>query len=224
MDSLGANRDVDGHPAVNPHAAESPKPRGPRRWLRLLAPIGAALTLWLALGRPSGDTPRSSERSPRERTELHSAERLVEPRSTANTPPRVVTAVAERVKSAPALVNVATDGLPFMPAAADAPQPSGPVHPHPITAEHARIFRENATIQALNDAMDSGDAQALRRFLGRYRDEYPEDAQQLQRGYGLIADCLEQRPGYRAAARSYFDEERGSSLRRFVLRHCLGGP
>jgi len=121
------------------------------------------------------------------------------------------------------LVDVASDGLPYMPAAPDAKAVTGPVHPHPITPEHARIFRENATIQALNDAMDSKDAKTLRRFLTRYRLEYPEDAQQLQLGFELIANCLEARPGYREAAQRYFDEETASSLRRFVLRHCLGG-
>jgi hypothetical protein len=119
-------------------------------------------------------------------------------------------------------VDVATDGLPYMPAAPDAKAAAGPAHPHPITPEHARIFRENATIQALNDAMDSRDVQALRRYLTRYRLEYPEDAQQLQLGFELIANCLEARPGSRAAAQRYFNEETASSLRRFVLRHCLG--
>ncbi len=119
-----------------------------------------------------------------------------------------------------ALVDVATDGLPFMPASPDAKAATGPVHPHPITPEHARIFRENATIQALNDAMDSKDAKTLRRFLTRYRLEYPEDAQQLQPGFELIGGIVsEARPGYREAAQRYFDEETASSLRRFVLRH-----
>ena len=122
-----------------------------------------------------------------------------------------------------ALVDVATDGLPYMPAAPDANAATGPVHPHRITPEHARIFRENATIQALNDAMDSKDGKALRRYLTRYRLEYPEDAQQLQPGYELIVNCLEGRPGFQQAAQRYVDEETASSLRRFVWRHCLGG-
>jgi len=135
-------------------------------------------------------------------------------------------AVAPTPSATPSLtlVDVATDGLPYMPAASDAQAPTGPVHPHPISAEHARIFRENATIQALNDAMDSKDADALRRSLSRYRVESPEDGQQLLQGYELIANCLERRAGYQAAAQRYFDEETASSLRRFVLRHCLAGP
>jgi hypothetical protein len=111
-----------------------------------------------------------------------------------------------------------------MPAGPDAEAPKGPVHPHPVTPEHQRIFRENQLIQALNDAMDSKDASALQSALASYRSEYPEDAHGLQAGYELIANCLEHGAEYRAAAQRYFDEERGSSLRRFVRRHCLGGP
>ncbi len=185
-------------------------------WLAL---IFAALTLWLVLGKWSAPSKSSDKRASRE-PEPQSVRQPVQLVSV----PQVSVTAAPSAPRAPALVNVATDGLPFMPAEPDAPAPTGPVHPHPITAEHTRIFRENASIQALNDAMDSRDAQALRKYLARYRSEYPEDAHELQPGYELIADCLEQRPGSRAAAQHYFDEERGSSLRRFVLRHCLGGP
>ena len=98
----------------------------------------------------------------------------------------------------------------------------GPVHPHPITLEHDRIFRENQLIGALDGAMDVHDGPGLRRLLQQYRQEYPEDPSVLQSGYELIADCLEH-PGAaaRAAAQRYYDVERGSTLRRFVARHCL---
>ena len=68
------------------------------------------------------------------------------------------------------------------------------------------------------------DVSALRRALASFRSEYSEDANGLQTGYELIANCIEQDAGYRAAAQRYFDEDPGSSLRRFVRRHCLGGP
>jgi hypothetical protein len=114
------------------------------------------------------------------------------------------------------------DELPIMPAHSDDPRPAGPMHPHPITAEHERIFAENRLIGALNGAMDIKDVPALRRFLAQYRDQYPEDAQMLQEGYAVIADCLEH-PGTesQAAARRWADEHRGSTLRRFVSRHCF---
>jgi hypothetical protein len=98
----------------------------------------------------------------------------------------------------------------------------GPVHPHPITEQHQRIFRENQLIGALDGAMDVRDGAGMRRLLQRYRQEYPDDPSALQSGYELIADCLEHPgPAARAAAQRYYDTERGSTLRRFVARHCL---
>ena len=99
---------------------------------------------------------------------------------------------------------------------------SAPRHPHPITPEHARIFRENALLAALNGAVDLAAPEVLREFNQRYRDEFPEDEHELQAGYELIAECLEQLDdATRARARRYFDEERASTLRRYVKRYCL---
>ena len=96
--------------------------------------------------------------------------------------------------------------------------------PHPITAEHQRIFRENNLIGDLNGAMDVQDAAGLRALLKQYRDEYPEDAHVLADGYELIANCLEQPgPETRAAAQRYYDEQLDSGLRRYIRRHCLEG-
>jgi hypothetical protein len=115
-----------------------------------------------------------------------------------------------------------SDGLPIMPPGANDPRPDGPVHPHPITPQHERIYRENHLIGELNGAMDVKDVPALRRLLEDYRRDYPEDDNMLQDGYAVIAECLEH-PGEaaRAAASSWAETHRGSTLRRFVNRHCL---
>jgi hypothetical protein len=112
-----------------------------------------------------------------------------------------------------------SDGLPIMPARGE---PSGPVHPHPITPQHQRIYAENRLVAALDGAMDTRDVAGMRRLLEQYRREYPEDDNQLQDGYALIADCLEH-PGApaRAAAEHWLDAHNGSSLKRFVIQHCL---
>jgi len=132
-------------------------------------------------------------------------------------------APAPTVRPPASPVAVAHDGLPIMPAGPSASIPDGPVHPHPITPEHERIFEENRLIGALNGAMDVKDVAGLRRLLVEYQDKYPEDDQMLQGGYAVIADCLEH-PGEasRAAAQRWAEEHRGSTLRRFVYRHCLG--
>ncbi|XYI02721.1 hypothetical protein ACMHYB_24405 [Sorangium sp. So ce1128] len=52
----------------------------------------------------------------------------------------------------------------------------------------------------------------------------PEDPDQLQDGYEIIAGCLET-PGEesRAAAEGYYAEHRASTVRRFVRTVCLEG-
>jgi hypothetical protein len=95
--------------------------------------------------------------------------------------------VAPAPRTSASTVAVANDGLPIMPAGPNDPVPDGPVHPHPITAEHARIYEENRLIGALNGAMDVKDVPAMRRLLDEYREQYPEDDQMLQGGYAVIA-------------------------------------
>ena len=95
-------------------------------------------------------------------------------------------------------------------------------HPHPITPEHRVIQRELQLIAALNDALDLGDADTLRRLNAQYATEFPDDANALQAGYTVIADCLD--PGgdhALRAARTYYDRERASTLRRYVRRSCF---
>jgi hypothetical protein len=116
----------------------------------------------------------------------------------------------------------ANEGIPIMPASPDARMPEGPVHPHPITAEHLRIFAENQLVGNLDGAMEVKDVAGMRRLLERYRREYPEDGQILQDGYAVIADCLEHPGGAaRAAAQRWIEGHNGSILKRFVNRHCL---
>ena len=124
----------------------------------------------------------------------------------------------------PAALEYMGDGVPIMPARPDQPHPDLPMHPHPITAAHRRIYRENSLLYQLNEAMDGREVPRLRALLREYRDEYPEDPHTMQEGYALIADCLEHpSDDLRARARRFFAEERASTLRRFVLRHCLDG-
>jgi hypothetical protein len=95
-------------------------------------------------------------------------------------------------------------------------------HPHPITPQHERIYRENTLTFSLDGAVDSEDVAGIRRLLASYRQEFPEDSLVLQQGYEIIANCLE-RPNdtTRAAAQRFYDTEIASALRRHVRRHCL---
>jgi hypothetical protein len=120
------------------------------------------------------------------------------------------------------VTDVADVGIPLMPHDPREPVPPGPMHPHPITPAHHRIYRENNLIHALNGAMDVNDAAGMRRLIERYRQDYPEDANELQEGYALIADCLEQPNAATVErARHYYASETASALRRYLRRHCL---
>ncbi|HYO96921.1 MAG TPA: hypothetical protein VER33_20560, partial [Polyangiaceae bacterium] len=117
--------------------------------------------------------------------------------------------------------DVLPDGLRLAPAnSGEAHEPG--MLPHPITPQHERISRENRLVGDLNGAMDVKDVPGMRALLKQYRDEYPEDANVLQDGYAIIADCLEHPTAEtRATAQRYYDAELASSLRRYIRRHCL---
>jgi hypothetical protein len=113
------------------------------------------------------------------------------------------------------------DGVPVYPAGSAQVDGEGML-PHPHTPTHERIFHENNLIGSLDGAMDVKDVAGMRKLLRQYRDEYPEDSHELQTGYELVADCLEQLTSERRArAQRYYDTELASGLRRYIRRHCL---
>jgi hypothetical protein len=112
--------------------------------------------------------------------------------------------------------------MPIKPRDPSASVPEGPMHPHPITAAHERIYRENNLVGALNLAVDLKDALRIRELVAQYRAEYPEDGHRLQDGYAIIADCLDRLDeATRARARRFWETEIRSQTRRYVRRHCL---
>jgi hypothetical protein len=128
----------------------------------------------------------------------------------------------ERSERAPVVLERAADGLPIMPAGSHKPAVDEPLHPHPITAAHLRIYRENNLVGALNLAVDLQDARRIRAALAQYRAEFPEDEHRLQQGYAIIADCLEQLDdATRERAQHFWSTEIRSQTRRYVRRYCL---
>jgi hypothetical protein len=125
----------------------------------------------------------------------------------------------------PAREHVAADGIGFMPPREGDSKPSGPLHPHPISAQHERIFAENRIAFALDDATDAKDVAAMKELLAQYRREFPEDQWQLQGGYAVIIECLEHPgPASRQAAERWLDQNNGSTVKRSVLRNCIEPP
>jgi hypothetical protein len=121
--------------------------------------------------------------------------------------------------------HVAADGVGFMPQHEGDPKPPGPLHPHPMSAQHQRIFAENRIAFALDDATDAKDVPAMKDLLAQYRREFPEDQWQLQDGYAVIIDCLEHPgPDSRRSAERWLDQNNGSTVKRSVLRNCIEPP
>jgi hypothetical protein len=193
------------------------QPRKSRRRIALVAAIALGLAGWLILrARPAAEPEVQTveEEAP---APVPIAPPAAQPTPTAKTAP-VLTATAPRP------LEYMADSVPIMPAGPNDPHPNTYVHPHPITPKHVRIFEENALLFQLNEAMDGGEAPRLRALLTQYRLQYPDDPHDMQAGYTLIADCIEHpNDDTRAAAQRYYDTETASTLRRFVMRHCLDG-
>lgn len=147
--------------------------------------------------------------------------RLSEPQPTREKKALEVVSASEPAVVESELTSGAVPALPV-----GAPLPAAELrHPHPITPQHARIYRENELTFSLDGAVDVEDAPGIRRLLESYRQEFPEDSLVLQQGYEIIADCLE-KPGpvTRAVAQRFYDTEIASPIRRHLRRHCLERP
>jgi hypothetical protein len=159
------------------------------------------------------------------------AERLAAPSLAEDTTPTALTSapparVLARDTKRPAAPapgeHVADDGIGFVPPHDGDPRPSGPLHPHPISPQHQRIFAENRIAFALDDATDAKDVAVMKDLLAQYRRDFPEDQWQLQGGYAVIIDCLEHPgPESRRAAERWLDQNNGSTVKRSVLRNCV---
>lgn len=184
----------------------------PKRWLLVVAGAAVAgLVAWLVLRGPAEE---ATSRAPADlATAPVAEERRLPP--VPRTPPTPETKpYKEEV--------VTSDGVPIAPPRGDV---VGQAHPHPITPQHERIYGENRFVGGIEGAMEVKDAKGMRRLLEQYRREYPEDDQELQDGYAVIADCID-RPGAgpRAAAARWLDAHNGSTAKRYVLRYCIEPP
>jgi hypothetical protein len=186
----------------------------PKRWLLVIAGAAAvALVAWAVLRGRSEDVaaaPHVDEPAP---PAIAEARRLPPvPRT-----PRARDAEPYQEET------VTSDGVPIAPPHGDV---AGAAHPHPITPQHQRIYGENRLVGGIEGAMEVKDGKGMRRLLEQYRREYPEDDQDLQDGYAVVADCIEHpgAAGNRAAADRWLDAHNGSTAKRFVLRYCIEPP
>jgi hypothetical protein len=99
-------------------------------------------------------------------------------------------------------------------------QPEG-LH-HPITPEHARLYRDVDLLDDAWQALKASDYAGARAALARHRSEYPSAHDDLNEGLSLLADCVEE-PSDRTRARAlrFYEEHTYSMARRRIRRECL---
>jgi hypothetical protein len=143
---------------------------------------------------------------------------------------------AERTRQSAAPPRIAAEAQPPLDAAPRAPEPRAqPVappredglgqgsHPHPITDDHRRLFRDADLLHGAQDALAAGDALRARVLLAQHAKEYPQ-ADPDREGLFIVADCVAQpSPEIRQRARRFYDERTASSVRKRLRRACLEG-
>ncbi len=205
-----------------------PVPTNRSRWLltATVAILGGGAA-WLLLPADDDQTPTRKQFEADEPTQLTpkptgvTSEHTLTQQAVAVTPPHMTRPSPAAVSKAATQAAAGKDTFQVVGAGPNDPHEPGMV-PHPLDEEHGRIDTENRLLQALNDAMASRNASAMRQLLAQYRELDPEDVDAYQYGYDVIADCIEF-PGAasRAAGQKFYNTQRHSSLRRFVRRICF---
>ena len=94
--------------------------------------------------------------------------------------------------------------------------------PHPITAEHLRIYRDVELLDGAWQALKSRDFERARELLKTHATEYASGYDDMQDGMSILADCM-QYPSTtnRDRAERFYAERTASSMRRRIRTHCL---
>ena len=101
--------------------------------------------------------------------------------------------------------------------------PAGPgMLPHPITAEHLRIYRDVDLLEGTFAALKRRDFARARSLLDQHAREYASGYDDLQDGLSILADCMETSSAEaRERAQRFYDQHTESTARRKIRRHCL---
>jgi len=133
--------------------------------------------------------------------------------------------VTPRAKTTPAAVTP-RDHAPPVFAGPGPDDPAGPgMLPHPITAEHLRMYRDVELLDAAWQALKSRDFARARALLKTHATEYAAGYDDMQDGLTLLADCMQYPSATsRGRAARFYAERTASSMRRRIRTHCLQAP
>jgi len=95
-------------------------------------------------------------------------------------------------------------------------------HPHPITAEHRRLYREADLLDGAAGLLRKKSVTEARSLLAEHRAEYAPRQGSDNEGLALLADCIERRDaGSIDRARAFYDRYTHSMVRRQIRKQCL---
>ena len=98
-------------------------------------------------------------------------------------------------------------------------------HPHPITSDHARLYRDVDLLHAADEAIKDGAFESARDLLAQHHRELRGMSSVEEEGLLLLADCAEEpSESNLARVRSFYDEHSESPVRRRLRRGCLELP
>jgi hypothetical protein len=95
-------------------------------------------------------------------------------------------------------------------------------HPHPITAEHRRLYRDADLIDGAAALLRKGSVAEARALLAQHRTEYSQREGSDNEGLALLADCIERRDAASIGhVRAFYDRYTHSMVRRQIRKQCL---
>jgi len=95
-------------------------------------------------------------------------------------------------------------------------------HPHPITAQHRRLYRDADLIDGAAALLRKGSVAEARARLAQHRTEYSPHEGSDNEGLALLADCIERRDATSIErARAFYDRYTHSMVRRQIRKQCL---
>jgi hypothetical protein len=101
-------------------------------------------------------------------------------------------------------------------------QRGGAEWPHPLTAEHLRIYRDVDMLDAARRALHARDFEKARAILAQHRAEQARAYDDMNEGLTLLADCMQYPSSVtRARAQQFYSEQTQSMVRREIRRECL---
>lgn len=95
-------------------------------------------------------------------------------------------------------------------------------HPHPITRDHERLYRDADLLRAADEAIKVGEYDRARALLAQHHRELVGMSAIEEEGLWLLANCAEHgRADDVERVRSFYEEHTDSTVRRRLRRACL---